>query len=51
MPGSGSTGELAEAIVATGFAYDRRESRLDNLDFFGAFLKSARALRRDGSAA
>jgi myo-inositol-1(or 4)-monophosphatase len=43
--------ELDRALLATGFAYDARESRVDNLDHFGAFLKRARALRRDGSAA
>lgn len=42
---------LDRALLATGFAYDRRESSVDNLDQFGAFLKRARALRRDGSAA
>jgi myo-inositol-1(or 4)-monophosphatase len=47
---SGETA-LARSLLATGFAYDRRASEVDNLDHFGAFLKSARALRRDGSAA
>jgi myo-inositol-1(or 4)-monophosphatase len=42
---------LDRALLATGFAYDRRSSEVDNLDHFAAFLKSARALRRDGSAA
>jgi myo-inositol-1(or 4)-monophosphatase len=42
---------LDRALLATGFAYDRRASEEDNLDHFGAFLKNARALRRDGSAA
>ena len=42
---------LDRALVATGFAYDRRASSEDNLDHFAAFLKRARALRRDGSAA
>lgn len=43
--------ELGRGLLATGFAYDRRSSAVDNLDHFAAFLKSARALRRDGSAA
>ncbi len=43
--------ELSRALLATGFAYDRRASEIDNLDHFGDFLKSSRALRRDGSAA
>jgi len=42
---------LDRALVATGFAYDARESARDNLNYFGAFLKRVRALRRDGSAA
>jgi myo-inositol-1(or 4)-monophosphatase len=42
---------LDRALLATGFAYDRRKSEQDNLDNFAAFLKAARALRRDGSAA
>jgi myo-inositol-1(or 4)-monophosphatase len=42
---------LERALVATGFAYDRRKSEQDNLAQFAAFLKAARALRRDGSAA
>jgi myo-inositol-1(or 4)-monophosphatase len=42
---------LDRALLATGFAYDRRKSEQDNLDEFAAFLKAARALRRDGSAA
>ncbi|HEX2484084.1 MAG TPA: inositol monophosphatase family protein [Myxococcota bacterium] len=43
--------ELGRSLLATGFAYDARVSQVDNLDHFGAFLKRARALRRDGSAA
>jgi myo-inositol-1(or 4)-monophosphatase len=42
---------LDRSLLATGFAYDARESELDNLNYFGAFLKRVRALRRDGSAA
>ena len=43
--------ELGRSLVATGFAYDVRESTSDNLDHFAAFVKNARAVRRDGSAA
>ncbi len=43
--------ELSQGLLATGFAYDRRKSEEDNLAQFAAFLKAARALRRDGSAA
>jgi myo-inositol-1(or 4)-monophosphatase len=38
------------ALLATGFAYDKREND-DNLAEFRAVLKTARELRRDGSAA
>ena len=44
-------GELGQALLATGFAYDVRRNPRDNLDHFVAFLKNARALRRDGAAA
>ena len=43
--------ELSRALLATGFAYDKAVSDDDNLAEFGAALKSARELRRDGSAA
>jgi len=43
--------ELGRGLVATGFAYDRLTSDDNNLEHFAAFLQSARALRRDGSAA
>ncbi|MDJ0788262.1 MAG: inositol monophosphatase family protein [Myxococcota bacterium] len=42
---------LDRALLATGFAYDRRDSERDNMRNFGTMLKEARALRRDGSAA
>jgi myo-inositol-1(or 4)-monophosphatase len=43
--------DLGRALVATGFAYDVRQNPADNLDHFAAFVKHARAVRRDGSAA
>jgi myo-inositol-1(or 4)-monophosphatase len=43
--------DLGRALVATGFAYDVRHNPDDNLDHFGSFVKHARAVRRDGSAA
>ncbi|HVP28626.1 MAG TPA: inositol monophosphatase family protein [Myxococcota bacterium] len=43
--------ELGRGLFATGFAYDVHTSADDNLAAFGAFVKSARAVRRDGSAA
>jgi myo-inositol-1(or 4)-monophosphatase len=42
---------LDRSLLATGFAYDAQQSAEDNLNYFRAFLKRARALRRDGSAA
>lgn len=42
---------LDHAMLATGFAYDVHRSAEDNLDHFSAFVKAARAIRRDGSAA
>ena len=43
--------ELSRALLATGFAYDRRASPRDNLAELASFLERARAVRRDGSAA
>ena len=43
--------DIGNALVATGFAYDVRRSYEDNVDHFIAFVKEARAIRRDGSAA
>lgn len=42
---------LGRALLATGFAYDRRRSDRDNVAEFATFLKEAREVRRDGSAA
>ena len=44
-------GDLARALLATGFAYDVHVSEDDNLSSFARFAKLARGLRRDGSAA
>jgi myo-inositol-1(or 4)-monophosphatase len=43
--------DLRRALLATGFAYDRRQSRRENVEHFAAFLQATRAMRRDGSAA
>ncbi len=43
--------QLGRAMLCTGFAYDVQRSAEDNVAQFTAFLKSARAIRRDGSAA
>jgi len=39
------------ALLATGFPYDLRESRENNLDYFAAFATRVRAIRRMGAAA
>lgn len=46
-----SEADLGRSLVATGFAYDVHESADDNLDLFRNIVKSARGIRRDGSAA
>lgn len=43
--------EIGRGLFSTGFAYDVHTSSDDNLARFAAFVKSARAVRRDGSAA
>jgi myo-inositol-1(or 4)-monophosphatase len=42
---------LDQALLATGFPYDIRTSRINNLTNFTNFVKTARAVRRAGSAA
>jgi len=43
--------KLDGAILATGFAYDVRTVRKNNLGLFGRMVKNAQAVRRFGSAA
>jgi myo-inositol-1(or 4)-monophosphatase len=43
--------ELGRALVATGFAYDVHDNENDNLASFRNVVKTARGIRRDGSAA
>ena len=43
--------ELGQALLATGFSYDFRESPDNNFDHFFHFSRSAQAVRRTGSAA
>jgi len=45
------TEELADAILATGFPYDRENLPDDNTDNFRAVLMRCRGMRRTGSAA
>jgi myo-inositol-1(or 4)-monophosphatase len=44
-------GTLGESLLVTGFPYDVHTAARNNLTQFGSFLRSARAVRRDGSAA
>lgn len=44
-------GDLKQSILSTGFPYDIKTSRLNNLDHWANFAMNAQALRRDGSAA
>jgi len=45
------TRDMGSALLCTGFPYDVHESAENNIDHFVRFLKKARAVRRDGSAA
>ncbi len=45
------TGELQQALLATGFAYDVQSGEVRNLAYFERFLRLARGIRRAGSAA
>ena len=45
------TAGVGSALLATGFAYDVRDSDRDNLAQFARAVKHAGGLRRDGSAA
>ena len=42
---------LERALLATGFAYDVHEAQVENLEYFGRFIRRARGIRRAGSAA
>lgn len=44
------TATLGEALLATGFAYNVQDCRLNNLDHFSNFVLTSRAVRRDGVA-
>ncbi|MDD3249058.1 MAG: inositol monophosphatase family protein [Smithellaceae bacterium] len=46
-----SVDDLSRGLLATGFPYDVRESRDNNLDFFAAMIMKAQAIRRPGAAA
>jgi myo-inositol-1(or 4)-monophosphatase len=44
------THKLSKSLLATGFPYDIRTSKINNLDHFSNFYKKAQAVRRGGSA-
>ncbi|UCF79664.1 MAG: inositol monophosphatase [Candidatus Eiseniibacteriota bacterium] len=46
-----TTRSLSRSLLATGFPYDIRESKHNNLDHFSAFALRSQAVRRAGSAA
>lgn len=45
------TRQLSKSLLATGFPYDIRTSKENNLDYFSKFALKAQAIRRAGSAA
>lgn len=45
------TNELSRSLLGTGFPYDIRENRNNNLNYFRTMAKRAQAIRRPGSAA
>lgn len=45
------TSDLTRSLLATGFPYDIRESKENNLDYFTMMAKEAQAIRRAGAAA
>lgn len=49
--GVSAIGELGKSLLATGFPYDLRSSKDNNLDHFSEFSLKAQAIRRAGSAA
>jgi myo-inositol-1(or 4)-monophosphatase len=46
-----AVGDLNRSLLATGFPYDIRESRVNNVVHFNHFIMRAQAVRRCGSAA
>lgn len=46
-----STAELDKALLATGFAYDRRTARDNNVDNLALFVRHCQGIRRGGAAA
>lgn len=46
-----SVKDISRSLLATGFPYDIRESKNNNLDYFNAMAVKVQAIRRAGSAA
>jgi myo-inositol-1(or 4)-monophosphatase len=46
-----STRNISGSLLATGFPYDIRESKENNLNYFNAMAKEVQAIRRAGAAA
>jgi len=46
-----NTTDLSKSLLATGFPYDIRSNRNNNINYFNGMAKSAQAIRRAGSAA
>lgn len=46
-----STADISHSLLATGFPYDIRKSKENNLDYFISMAKKAQAIRRAGAAA
>ena len=46
-----STRNISGSLLATGFPYDIRESKENNLNYFNAMAKKVQAIRRAGAAA
>jgi len=45
------TKKLSNALLATGFPYDLKKTRANNINYFNTFIYKAQAIRRGGSAA
>lgn len=45
------TRDISRSLLATGFPYDIRESKENNLDYFNVMAKEVQAIRRAGAAA
>ena len=46
-----NTDDISKSLLATGFPYDIRESKENNLDYFNLMAVNVQAIRRAGAAA